>query len=70
MEKAKSLLKKMGKKILTEGDLKVLAKQFITENPYPKDEQLHDFCDKQGISPHDLETAVYAVLSDYITGKV
>lgn len=47
-------------------DLKALAKKFIKDNPYPKDSDLHNFCDKQGISPHDFETAVYATLSDYI----
>lgn len=62
MSKAKSFID-----TISEGkDLKALAKKFIKDNPYPKDEVLHDFCDKQGISPHDLESAVYAVLSDYI----
>lgn len=52
---------------LTESkDLKAMAKRFIKANPYPDDSKLHSFCDKEGISPHDLETAVYAVLSDYI----
>jgi len=47
-------------------DLKQLAKLFIMENPNPPDSVLHDYCDKLGISPHDFETAIYALLTDYI----
>jgi hypothetical protein len=47
-------------------DLKQVAKAFIIEHPYPEDKVLHDYCDKLGISPHDFETAIYALLSDYI----
>lgn len=69
MDRAKSLLNMLEDGEATgqkEVDLKQVAKAFIMEHPYPEDKVLHDYCDKLGISPHDLETAVYALLSDYI----
>lgn len=66
MNKAKELVNLFEKAEDKSVDLKQVAKAFIMEHPYPEDKVLHDYCDKLGISPHDLETAVYALLSDYI----
>lgn len=40
--------------------------KFFQENPNPKDDQVHEFADKNKISPHELETKIYSILSEYI----
>jgi hypothetical protein len=52
-----------------ENGLKDLVFQFFQNNPEPNDDLLHKFTDENKVSPHELETAIYKVLSDFITGK-
>jgi len=41
---------------------------FFVKNPYPDDDQVHKFAEKEGINPHRLESYIYSLLSDFITG--
>lgn len=50
-------------------NLNDLVNQFFTENPEPNDTLLHAFADKNKVDTHELETAIYKVLSSYVTGK-
>ena len=47
-------------------DLKEEVKKFFKSNPYPEDSKVHSFADKLGVNPHELETAIYSVLSDLL----
>lgn len=38
--------------------------KFFKENPNPSDDQVHKFAEKEGINPHDLESAIYQILTD------
>lgn len=52
-----------------EKDLTSLVTEFFKANTDPNDDLLHAFAEENKVSPHDLETAIYKVLSGYITGK-
>lgn len=41
---------------------------FIKENPFPADEQLHKFAEENRIEPDIIESYVYAILSVFLTG--
>lgn len=60
-------------KVLNEEKSKVnldeLVDEFFKNNSNPNDDMLHDFAEKNKVSPHDLETAIYKTLSNFITGK-
>lgn len=40
--------------------------EFFKANPNPDDNQVHQLAAKLKISPHDLETHIYALLSDLL----
>jgi hypothetical protein len=40
--------------------------QFFKDNPNPNDDQVHELAESLGISPHDLETVIYGLLSRYM----
>ena len=42
--------------------------EFISNNPFPVDDELHKFAQSIGIEPDKLETYVYAILSVILTG--
>lgn len=50
-------------------DLPELVQEFFKDNETPNDDLLHSFAEKNGVSPHDLETAIYKTLADYLSGK-
>lgn len=41
---------------------------FIYNNPYPVDEEFHEFVQSKGAEPDEYETYVYAILSCFIAG--
>lgn len=51
-------------------DTKTIDKiiEFIKENPFPVDEQLHKFAGENNIEPDTMESHVYAILSVFLTG--
>lgn len=42
---------------------------FFKKNPNPDDNKIHKLANKLDMSPHDLETKIYAMLSNYINTK-
>ena len=40
--------------------------EFMADNPYPSDEQVHMFASKQGVDPHELEKIIYGMVSEII----
>jgi len=56
--------------ILTEesnGIQKKIIEWFI-KNPKPKDDDVHDFAEKEGIDTHKFEEQVYMILGEFLTG--
>lgn len=43
--------------------------KFFKENPYPKDDQVHKFAEENGVDPHELESQIYAILSNKLTDE-
>ena len=41
---------------------------FFLENPHPHDKVIHGLADKWGIDPDEVETEIYGILSDFLTG--
>ena len=50
-----------------EGVLRKKIVEFFKANPNPDDDQVHQFAAKLKISPHDLETQIYALLSELLS---
>jgi len=42
--------------------------QFFQENPNPDDSKVHDFAEKNNIDTHKLESVIYMILSDFLSG--
>lgn len=42
--------------------------QFFQQNPYPNDILVHQLSKRLGINPHQLETHIYALLTDLLKG--
>lgn len=42
-----------------------LAVAFLTENPEPDDDAVHDWAESLGVSPHDLEPVFYGLASKF-----
>lgn len=40
--------------------------EFFKANPKPNDKQVHEFAQSLGLSPHDLESRIYGLLSYFI----
>ena len=41
-------------------------REFFRDNPYPDDSKVHKLAEELGMSPHDLETEIYSLLSDLL----
>lgn len=39
---------------------------FFKQNPYPTDNQVHDFAKKMGINKHKFEEMIYAILTEML----
>ncbi len=39
--------------------------EFFTKNKYPKDDEVHKLAEDLGIPPDELETEIYALLTDF-----
>jgi hypothetical protein len=48
------------------GDMREKIKDFFKNNPYPKDNKVHEFAQSLGIEPDEFETHIYALLTDYL----
>ena len=48
------------------GDIKKKLMEFFKANPYPDDSKVHQLAEQLKMSPHDLETNIYALLSDLL----
>jgi len=55
-------------KIIYEDDSSLRQKiiDFFLKNPNPKDSVVHNFAGELGMEPDNLETQIYAILSDYL----
>lgn len=42
--------------------------KFFKQNPNPNDDAIHALADQLGMSPHDVETQIYALLTWYMSG--
>jgi len=51
-----------------EEDLTLKITQWFMDNPFPKDSQVHDFAEKEGIDAHEFESKIYAIISEVFTG--
>ena len=40
--------------------------EFMADNPYPTDEQVHMFASQQGVDPDQLEKVIYGMVSEII----
>ena len=49
------------------GALKKKLVEFFKANPNPNDKQVHQLAAQLKVSPHDLETQIYALLSDLLS---
>ena len=49
-------------------ELKRDAKEYFMIHKKVNDTDIHNLAEKLGVSPHDLESAIYSVLSDYVAG--
>ena len=52
--------------VVAKADVREKLMQFFRDNPNPKDSQVHELAESLGISPHDLETHIYAILTDLL----
>lgn len=64
-----SLLSRIASKISSK-KLKEEVAGFLKENPNPSDDVFHDWAEKHKYDVHAAESAVYNLLSDYLTGNV
>jgi hypothetical protein len=48
-------------------NIRETIKTFFKANPNPDDKKVHQLAAKLKISPHDLETHIYALLSDLLS---
>jgi hypothetical protein len=47
-------------------DTRTKLVEFFKANPNPDDDQVHDFAEELGMEPDDLETEIYALLSELL----
>jgi hypothetical protein len=40
---------------------------FFKKNPYPTDDKIHAFAEKNGMKPSEIETMVYSILSSFLS---
>lgn len=59
-------LSEMLKEAKSGSPIKSKIVQFFRMNPYPDDAKIHKLAEKLELSPHDLETEIYGVLSDLL----
>jgi len=70
MDKVKLAEQKL-EKILLEMETKEVKDKVIKwfiDNPYPKDEKIHNLAGELGIDPHKFESIIYGLLSDFLSG--
>ena len=46
-------------------DLKGKIIEFIMKNPNPKDDDFHNFAEKIGVEPDELESVAYSAITDF-----
>lgn len=64
----KELEQKLEKEISTDKSLRAEIIKFFKSNPQPTDDQMHGLADRLKLDPSELETLVYSILSDIISG--
>jgi hypothetical protein len=64
----KSLEMKLEKEIANDKSIRAEIVKFFKSNPQPTDDQMHGLADKLKLDPSELETIVYSILSDIISG--
>jgi hypothetical protein len=72
----KKYKKEFKNRILKENSLSKLSRvtivqdivDFIYDNPYPLDDQIHKFAESKDMEANDLEVYIYAILSCFIAG--
>ena len=47
-------------------DIREKIRDFFKSNPNPQDSKVHKFAEDNGIDPDDMETHIYAMLTDYL----
>jgi hypothetical protein len=64
----KSLEMKLEKEISNDQSIRTEIIKFFKTNPQPSDDQMHGLASKLQLDPSELETLVYSILSDIISG--
>lgn len=72
MDNSEKILNKYMRLIEQEAkqDLRNKIIEFFKENPNPEDEAVHEFAEREGISPPELETQIYALLTEKLQIKI
>lgn len=61
---------KIGNKKVASADLSDKIIDFITANPNPEDEAIHEFAESLGMEPSELEDEIYSLLTEYIADRM
>lgn len=64
----KQIEDKIEKEINNDASLRAEIIKFFKSNPQPTDDQMHGLATKLQLDPSELETIVYSILSDIISG--
>jgi len=59
--------KALARKVIS-ADLQTTVFEFFKTHPYPKDEAVHALANQLGVDAHELESAIYALLTDFVKG--
>ena len=68
MSVRKQIEDKIEKEISNDKAIRAEIIKFFKSNPQPTDDQMHGLADRLKLDPSELETLVYSILSDIISG--
>jgi len=54
-------------RVVAKPDLRGSIVKFFKQNPNPSDDQVHELAESLGIDAHELEAAIYSLLSEYLS---
>ena len=70
MSVRKQIADKIEKEISKDKSIRAEIIKFFKSNPQPTDDQMHGLATKLQLDPSELETLVYSILSDIISGGI
>lgn len=53
-------------RVVAQPNLRGSIVQFFKQNPNPSDDQVHELAESLGVDPHEFETIIYSLLSEYL----